>query len=63
MTYKDLIGSDFTLPQRLRPVDIVGISESMEGAVLVYDYDETEDINLEPLTQHREIFLIGAERE
>lgn len=43
-------------------VDIVDILESMERAVLV-DSDESEDSNLEPLTQHRGIFLMGAERE
>ena len=45
------------------PVDIVGISESMDSVVLVDDSDGTEDSNLEPLTQHRGIFLMGAERE
>lgn len=45
------------------PVDIVGISESTDGAVLVDDSDGTEDSNLEPLTQHRGIFLMGAEQE
>jgi hypothetical protein len=45
------------------PVDIAGISESIDKAVSVNDSDEIEDSNLDPLTQHRGIFLMGAERE
>jgi hypothetical protein len=42
------------------PVDIVGLSEGMEAAELD-NSDETDDSNLEPLTQHCGIFLKSAE--